>query len=95
MRRIKDEIKVPTFAYPVSFEYAMLKAAAINRSHEIDEVMMESLLTFKPASEDGILTYFAIDAAKKFTQRHGVSSDFQNSRQSPYIHDTPIDHCHA
>ncbi len=70
MRRIKDEIKVPTFAYPVSFEYAMLKAAAINRSHEIDEVMMESLLPFKCAGADGTWSCFAIDAAKKFTQRN-------------------------
>jgi len=93
VRRVKDEFKAPAFAYSVSGDYAMHKAAALNGG--LDAVMTKSLLTFKLASANGILTYFAIDAAKKFTQRHGVSSDFQNSRQSPYIHDTPIDHCHA
>ena len=64
VRRVKDEFKVPTFAYQVSGEYAMLKAAAINGWLDHDAVMMESLLAFKRAGADGILTYFAIDAAK-------------------------------
>ncbi|MEY4121849.1 MAG: Delta-aminolevulinic acid dehydratase [Pseudomonadota bacterium] len=64
VRRVKDEFKVPTFAYQVSGEYAMLKAAAQNGWLDHDAVMMESLLAFKRAGADGILTYFAIDAAK-------------------------------
>ncbi|MES2363965.1 MAG: porphobilinogen synthase [Pseudomonadota bacterium] len=65
VRRVKDEFKVPTFAYQVSGEYAMLKAAAINGWLDHDAVMMESLLAFKRAGADGVLTYFAIDAARK------------------------------
>jgi porphobilinogen synthase len=65
VRRVKDEFKVPTFAYQVSGEYAMLKAAAQNGWIDHDAVMMESLLAFKRAGADGILTYFAIDAAQK------------------------------
>lgn len=64
VRRVKDEFKVPTFAYQVSGEYAMLKAAAQNGWLDHDAVMMESLLAFKRAGADGILTYFAIEAAK-------------------------------
>jgi porphobilinogen synthase len=64
VRRVKDEFKVPTFAYQVSGEYAMLKAAAQNGWLDHDAVMMESLLAFKRAGADGILTYFATDAAK-------------------------------
>jgi porphobilinogen synthase len=64
VRRVKDEFKVPTFAYQVSGEYAMLKAAAQNGWLDHDAVMMESLLAFKRAGADGVLTYFAIDAAK-------------------------------
>ena len=65
VRRVKDEFKVPTFAYQVSGEYAMLKAAAQNGWLDHDAVMMESLLAFKRAGADGILTYFAMDVAKK------------------------------
>jgi porphobilinogen synthase len=54
---------VPTFAYQVSGEFAMLKAAAQNGWLDHDAVMMESLLAFKRAGADGILTYFAIEAA--------------------------------
>jgi porphobilinogen synthase len=64
VRRVKDEFKVPTFAYQVSGEYAMLKAAAQNGWLDHDAVMMESLLAFKRAGADGILTYFARDAAR-------------------------------
>ncbi len=63
VRRVKDEFKVPTFAYQVSGEYAMLKAAAQNGWLDHDAVMMESLLAFKRAGADGVLTYFALDAA--------------------------------
>jgi len=64
VRRVKDEFAVPTFAYQVSGEYAMLKAAAQNGWLDHDAVMMESLLAFKRAGADGILTYFARDAAR-------------------------------
>ncbi len=64
VRRVKDEFAVPTFAYQVSGEYAMLKAAAQNGWLDHDAVMMESLLAFKRAGADGILTYFAREAAR-------------------------------
>ena len=68
LRRVKDAFRVPTFAYQVSGEYAMLKAAAANGWLDHDKVMMESLLGFKRAGADGILTYFAIAAAKLLAQ---------------------------
>jgi porphobilinogen synthase len=68
VRRVKAEFRVPTFAYQVSGEYAMLKAAAANGWLDGDAVMMESLLAFKRAGADGILTYFALDAARKLRQ---------------------------
>ena len=64
VRRVKDEFRVPTFAYQVSGEYAMLKAAAANGWLDHDAVMMESLLAFKRAGADGVLTYFALNAAR-------------------------------
>ena len=63
VRRCKDEFKVPTFAYQVSGEYAMHKAAFANGWLNEDEVILESLLAFKRAGADGILTYFAKQAA--------------------------------
>ena len=68
VRRVKDEFGVPTFAYQVSGEYAMLKAAAQNGWLDHDAVMLESLLAFKRAGADGVLSYFAIDAARKLRQ---------------------------
>ncbi len=65
IRRVKDEFGVPTFAYQVSGEYAMLQAAIQNGWLDADKVIMESLLSFKRAGADGILTYYAIDAAKR------------------------------
>jgi porphobilinogen synthase len=65
VRRVKDEFKVPTFAYQVSGEYAMLKAAAQNGWLDHDKVMMESMMAFKRAGADGVLTYFALDVARK------------------------------
>lgn len=65
VRRVKDEFKVPTFAYQVSGEYAMLKAAALNGWLDHDKVMMESMMAFKRAGADGVLTYFALDIARK------------------------------
>jgi porphobilinogen synthase len=69
VRRVKAEFRVPTFAYQVSGEYAMLKAAAANGWLDHDAVMMESLLAFKRAGADGVLTYFALDAAEKLRAR--------------------------
>jgi porphobilinogen synthase len=68
VRRVKDEFRVPTFAYQVSGEYAMLKAAALNGWLDHDAVMMESLLAFKRAGADGVLTYFALEAARLIRQ---------------------------
>ena len=65
VRRVKDEFRVPTFAYQVSGEYAMLKAAAANGWLDHDAVMMESLLAFRRAGADGVLTYFALEAARR------------------------------
>jgi len=64
VRRVKDEFRVPTFAYQVSGEYAMLKAAAGNGWLDGDAAMMESLLAFKRAGADGVLSYFALQAAR-------------------------------
>ena len=63
VRRVKDEFKVPTFVYQVSGEYAMLKASAMNGWLNEEACVLESLLSFKRAGADGILTYYAIDAA--------------------------------
>lgn len=63
VRRVKESFRVPTFAYQVSGEYAMLKAAAANGWLDHDAVMMESLLAFRRAGADGVLSYFALDAA--------------------------------
>jgi porphobilinogen synthase len=64
LRRVKDEFKAPTFVYQVSGEYAMLKAAAQNGWLNEKACVLEALLSFKRAGADGILTYFAIDAAR-------------------------------
>ncbi|MCW5576551.1 MAG: porphobilinogen synthase [Burkholderiales bacterium] len=64
VRRIKDEFRAPTFVYQVSGEYAMLKAAAANGWLDERQCAMEALLAFKRAGADGILTYFALDAAR-------------------------------
>ncbi len=68
-RRVKDRFGVPTFAYQVSGEYAMIRAAAQNGWIDGEKVMMESLLAFKRAGCDGILTYFAPDAARLLNGR--------------------------
>ena len=64
VRRVKDEFMVPTFVYQVSGEYAMLKAAFANGWLDEDRCVLESLLAFKRAGADAILTYFALDAAR-------------------------------
>lgn len=68
-RRVKDEFGLPTFAYQVSGEYSMIQAAAANRWIDGERVMMETLLCFKRAGCDGILTYFAVDVARKLSGR--------------------------
>jgi porphobilinogen synthase len=70
LRRVKDAFRVPTFAYQVSGEYAMIKAASANGWLDHDKVMMETLLGFKRAGADGILTYFAIEAARLLQRRY-------------------------
>ncbi len=68
VRRVKDSFRMPTFVYQVSGEYAMLKAAAANGWLDGQAVMMESLLAFKRAGADGVLSYFALDAARRLRQ---------------------------
>lgn len=68
VRRVKEQYGAPTFAYQVSGEYAMLKAAAQNGWLDEEAVVMESLLAVKRAGADGILTYFAVQAAKWLKQ---------------------------
>lgn len=68
VRRVKDQFAVPTFVYQVSGEYAMLNAAAQNGWLDREAVMMESLISFKRAGCDGVLTYFAVEAAKLLTR---------------------------
>jgi len=69
VRRIKSELQVPTFAYQVSGEYAMHQAAFEKGWLSRDAVILESLLSFKRAGADGILTYFAIDAARLLAKK--------------------------
>jgi len=64
VQRVKDSFGMPTFVYQVSGEYAMIKGA-VERGWLDEKVIMESLLGFKRAGADGVLTYFALDAAKK------------------------------
>ena len=66
VRRVKEEFGVPTFAYQVSGEYAMLKAASQNGWLDEKTCVLESLLAFKRAGADGVLTYYALDAARWF-----------------------------
>jgi porphobilinogen synthase len=68
VRRVKSELQVPTYVYQVSGEYAMLKAAAANGWLDERACVLESLLAFKRAGADGILTYFALDAARCLKQ---------------------------
>ena len=65
VRRVKDAFRVPTFAYQVSGEYSMIKAAAEKGWLDGERAMLESLLCFKRAGADGVLTYFAVEAAKR------------------------------
>jgi porphobilinogen synthase len=69
VRRVKTELQVPTYAYQVSGEYAMLKAAAQHGWLDEKACVMEALLAFKRAGADGILTYYALDAARWLKQQ--------------------------
>ncbi|ACV28018.1 porphobilinogen synthase [Kangiella koreensis] len=68
VRRVKDEFKVPTFAYQVSGEYAMIKAAAANGWLDEEQIVMEAMMSFKRAGCDGVLTYFAKDICRYLAQ---------------------------
>ena len=68
-RRVKDELGAPTYAYQVSGEYTMITAASDKGWLDHERVMMESLLAFKRAGADGILTYFAPAAARLLNAR--------------------------
>lgn len=65
IRRVKEAFEVPTLAYQVSGEYAMIRAAGLNGWLDGEKAMMESLLAFKRAGADAVLTYFAVEAAKR------------------------------
>lgn len=69
VRRVKSELQIPTYAYQVSGEYAMLKAAVQNGWLDEKACVMEALLSFKRAGADGILTYFALDVARWLNDR--------------------------
>lgn len=78
LRRVKDEFKAPTFVYQVSGEYAMLRAAIAN-SWLPESCVMETLLAFKRAGADGILTYFALEAASELARTKGSSGSARRS----------------
>jgi porphobilinogen synthase len=65
LRRVKETFAMPTFAYQVSGEYAMIMAAAGNGWLDRDKAILESLIAFKRAGADGVLTYFAAGVAEK------------------------------
>jgi porphobilinogen synthase len=71
IRRVKDRFGAPTFAYQVSGEYAMIMAAVQNGWLDHERAMLESLTAFKRAGADGVLTYFAVEAARKLRRRDG------------------------
>jgi porphobilinogen synthase len=73
VRRVKDAFGVPTFAYQVSGEYAMIKAAALNGWLDGERTMMEALLGFRRAGCDGILTYAALEVARRLGRERAFS----------------------
>ncbi|WP_342607777.1 porphobilinogen synthase [Vibrio tritonius] len=76
VRRVKTELQVPTFAYQVSGEYAMHKAAIMNGWLKEKETVMESLICFKRAGADGILTYFAKDVAEWLAEDNAEKAQY-------------------
>ena len=81
LRRVKDEFRAPTYVYQVSGEYSMLRGA-IDRGWLPDSCMLEALLAFKRAGADGILTYFALDAAKALKERPRSTASSGSARRS-------------
>ena len=80
VRRVKTELQVPTFAYQVSGEYSMHKAAILNGWLSERDTVMESLLCFKRAGADGILTYFAKDVAQWLAEDNGKAAQHLQSK---------------
>jgi porphobilinogen synthase len=78
LRRVKDEFKAPTYVYQVSGEYSMLRAA-IDKGWLPESCVMESLIAFKRAGADGILTYFALEAAKVLSPEKAFSGSARRS----------------
>jgi porphobilinogen synthase len=78
LRRVKDEFRAPTYVYQVSGEYSMLRAAIAN-GWLPESCIMESLVAFKRAGADGILTYFALDAAKELSRAPAFSGSARRS----------------
>lgn len=72
VRRLKDECRAPLFVYQVSGEYSMIKAASLNGWIDEESIVLESLLSFKRAGANGILTYFALDAAELISGSRSV-----------------------
>jgi porphobilinogen synthase len=81
LRRVKDEFKAPTYAYQVSGEYAMLRGA-VDRGWLPESCILEALLAFKRAGADGILTYFALDAAKALMAPSPAKASSRSARRS-------------
>jgi len=81
LRRVKDEFKAPTYAYQVSGEYAMLRGA-VDRGWLPESCILEALLAFKRAGADGILTYFALDAAKALKAPSPAKASSRSARRS-------------
>ena len=81
LRRVKDEFKAPTYAYQVSGEYAMLRGA-IDRGWLPESCILESLLAFKRAGADGILTYFALEAARRLRAPRRAKASSRSARRS-------------
>jgi porphobilinogen synthase len=81
LRRVKDEFKAPTYAYQVSGEYAMLRGA-IDRGWLPQSCILESLLAFKRAGADGILTYFAVEAARRLRAPMRAKASSRSARRS-------------
>jgi porphobilinogen synthase len=80
LRRVKDEFKAPTYAYQVSGEYAMLRGA-VDRGWLPESCILEALLAFKRAGADGILTYFALDAARRLRAPTRAKASSRSARR--------------
>ena len=83
VRRVKDAFEVPVFAYQVSGEYAMIEHAAAAGAGDRDALVLETLLAFKRAGADGVLSYFALDAARLLRLRAGHDPQSGRSAEDP------------